>query len=69
MIDIVYAIDGPPPEEEMCVIGLDICTDDVPCPVHAHWKVIKENIRTLLGDENLENLSIEMANKRKKLKG
>ena len=66
MIDIVYAIHGPPPEEEMCVIGLDICTDDVPCPVHSHWKVIKENIRTLLGNENL---SIEMANKREILKG
>ncbi len=64
IIDIVYAIDGPPPEVDMCVIGLDECSDDVPCPLHDRWKLIKEDIRTLLGHENLEHLANEIERKR-----
>jgi len=69
IIDIVYAVDGPPPEQEMCVIGLDVCSDSVACPLHNSWKVIKENIRVLLGHENLENLAREIIRKRKILRG
>ena len=64
IIDIVYAIDGPPPEIEMCVIGLDECSDSVACPLHNNWKIIKENIRVLLGHENLENLAKEVMRKK-----
>ncbi len=67
IIDIVYAIDGPPPEKEMCVIGLDECNDSVPCPLHNNWKVIKENIRVLLGHENLQHLAEEVIRKRSAL--
>ncbi|MBC8214713.1 MAG: Rrf2 family transcriptional regulator [Candidatus Marinimicrobia bacterium] len=69
VIDIVYAIDGPPPEIEMCVIGLDECTDNVACPLHNNWKIIKENIRVLLGHENLEHLAEEIIKKREDLRG
>ncbi len=68
VIDIVYAIDGPPPETEMCVIGLDECTDNVACPLHNNWKIIKENIRVLLGHENLEHLAEEIIKKREELR-
>ena len=39
---IVQAIEGPEPEEEQCVFGLDLCTDSQPCPLHHKWKVIRE---------------------------
>jgi Rrf2 family protein len=68
IIDVVYAIEGPPPEEEMCVIGLDVCSDSVPCPLHDQWKVIKENIRSMLSYENLEDLAKETVRKRNFLK-
>ncbi len=68
VIDIVYAVDGPPPEKEMCVIGLDECSDSVACPLHNNWKIIKENIRVLLGHENLENLANEVIRKREALR-
>ncbi|NOZ07507.1 MAG: Rrf2 family transcriptional regulator [FCB group bacterium] len=67
VIDIVYAIDGPPSENDMCVIGLDECNDNVPCPLHNNWKIIKENIRVLLGHENLEHLAKEVIRKRQLL--
>lgn len=67
VIDIIYAIDGPPAENEMCVIGLDECSDSVPCPMHDQWKLIKENIRVQLGHENLEVLADRLKEKRKLL--
>ena len=39
--EIVYAIDGPPQKVEKCVIGLDLSSDDAPCPLHHTWKPIK----------------------------
>lgn len=67
IIDIVHAIDGPPPEQEMCVIGLDVCDDSVACPLHNNWKIIKENITSMLSNENLDTLTLEMLRKRKAL--
>ena len=41
---VVQAVDGPPPEHEQCVIGLDACSDEQPCPLHPKWSVIREQI-------------------------
>ncbi len=67
IIDIVRAVDGPPPEVDMCVIGLDECSDDVPCPLHEQWKLIKDQISALLNQDNLENLAREVIKKREQL--
>ncbi|HJL78011.1 MAG TPA: Rrf2 family transcriptional regulator [Candidatus Marinimicrobia bacterium] len=61
---IVDAIDGPPPEQEQCAIGLDFCSDDVPCPLHHQWKPIRESIRQMLSSENLEELADRVIAKR-----
>jgi len=65
---IVSAIDGPPPEEEICVIGLDYCSDETPCPLHHQWKPIRKQIRSLLEEENLEQLARDVIKKRKLMK-
>ena len=65
--DIVAAVDGPPPEVDMCVIGLDVCSDDVPCPLHEQWKMIKDKITDLMNQDNLENLAAEIIRKRQQL--
>ena len=51
---IIQAIEGPEPEEEQCVFGLDLCTDIQPCPLHHKWKVIREEIRDMMQGENLD---------------
>ena len=65
IIDIIHAINGPPPNEDVCIFGLDICTDSVPCPIHDVWKDMKENIKDNLYYQNLENLTIELDRKHK----
>lgn len=55
--EIIYAVDGPPPVEEPCVFGLDLCSDDQPCPFHHEWKPIRDRIRSMLASENLAALA------------
>ena len=63
--EIVYAIDGPPPEKDQCAIGLDLCSDETPCPLHHQWKPIKQSIKHMLSSENLEELAHRVVEKRK----
>ncbi len=55
--EIIHAIDGPPPEEEPCIFGLDECSDEQPCPFHPRWEVIREDIDDMLGLESLDKLA------------
>ena len=67
IIDIIHAIDGPPPEHEMCVFGLDKCSDDVPCPIHSDWKQMKLGLESKLFNRNLDELNKELKKKHKLL--
>ena len=64
---IVYAIDGAPPEHERCVIGINDCSDLAPCPFHHKWKVIREDIREMLMSENLHILAKRVIEKRNEM--
>ena len=65
--EIVYAIDGPPPENPQCVIGLDLCSDQSPCPLHDRWKPIRQELEKLLASEPLDKLAGRVIEKRKKM--
>ena len=67
--DIVYAIDGLPPEKEQCIVGLDLCTDDAPCPLHDQWKPIRSKLRELMSSEPLDVLAKNVIKKRKLMNG
>ncbi len=64
---VVEAVDGPPPDQEQCVIGLDYCSDEQPCPLHNKWSVIREQIKEMLEAENLEHLAKQVIEKRIKM--
>ena len=67
--EVIHAIDGPPLEEEPCVFGLDICSDEQPCPLHHKWKPIREEVRSMLASENLAMLAKRVNAKRKLMNG
>jgi Rrf2 family protein len=56
LMQILSLIEGPGLTDN-CVLGLKICADDVPCPVHTQWKPIKEKIIQLLHQQTLEKLA------------
>jgi len=65
---IVEAIEGPKATEERCVIGLDYCSDEQPCPFHSQWMEIREKIDAMLEGENLVDLAYRVMEKRKAMR-
>ncbi len=67
LLQIVSAIEGPPPEQDMCVIGLDVCSDNVACPLHNQWQHVKTLVQDTLQQQTLEDLAEGMRSKRQEL--
>ncbi len=67
MLQVVNAIEGVPPEHEMCVIGLDVCSEEVACPLHNQWEQIKTLVKNSLHDKTLAELATGMSQKREEL--
>jgi Rrf2 family protein len=54
--DIVTAIDGGF-NEQICVLGLKACSQKHPCPVHHKYKHIKSDLRSMLQNTSLYEMS------------
>jgi Rrf2 family protein len=52
LIKIVEMIDGPALAYN-CALGLPTCSNDEPCPFHAHWKAIRDSITNALQHQTL----------------
>ena len=66
--EIVHAIDGPPADQDECIFGLDLCNDDQPCPFHHNWKLIRNDIRTMMATDNLARLAKRVTEKHNEIK-
>ncbi|MGJ8548902.1 RrF2 family transcriptional regulator [Winogradskyella wichelsiae] len=56
---IVYAIDGDNIYKG-CGLGLHTCDENHPCPVHDKFKTIREELRDMLENTNLEQLALDI---------
>ncbi len=54
--DVVKAIDGDGIYKD-CVIGLKLCSEKNPCPVHFEFKEIKKNLITMLEENIIANFN------------
>jgi Rrf2 family protein len=54
--DIVKAIDGDSIYKD-CVIGLKLCSEKNPCPVHFEYKEIKKNLIAMLENNTIGNFN------------
>jgi Rrf2 family transcriptional regulator, iron-sulfur cluster assembly transcription factor len=54
--DIVTAIDGGF-NDKICVLGLKECSQKNPCPVHDKYKHIKSNLKSMLQNTSLYEMS------------
>ncbi|MBD3299348.1 MAG: Rrf2 family transcriptional regulator [candidate division Zixibacteria bacterium] len=41
LAQVIEAIDGLDRAREDCILGLNECSDDAPCPLHEYWKVAR----------------------------
>lgn len=59
LLQIVEALDGLEGFDR-CVLGLDACNDEIPCPLHHSWKGIKDRIHKMLSAKTLRQLAREL---------
>jgi Rrf2 family protein len=57
LAQIVTAIDGDTVFTG-CGLGLSQCSEDHPCPVHDKFKIIRNELATMLENTNLEELAL-----------
>lgn len=58
---IVKVIDGDKIYDG-CGLGLDVCNENHPCPVHYQYKTIREDLKQLLDSTNLKQLALGIEN-------
>jgi Rrf2 family protein len=56
LMSIIHAIDGHGLFTE-CVMGLEHCGDDNPCPLHQHWREVRGDIKKLFEETTLAEFS------------
>ncbi|MES2702800.1 MAG: Rrf2 family transcriptional regulator [Bacteroidota bacterium] len=56
LADIVKAIDGDKIYNE-CVLGLKVCSQKNPCPVHNEYREIKKNLIAMLENNKIEHFN------------
>lgn len=61
--EIVLAIDGAE-RMDRCVLGLDRCDDENPCPLHEQWKPLRGQIDAMLRHTTLAQLAKSAADSR-----
>jgi Rrf2 family protein len=42
---------------DRCALGLKMCSDDKPCPLHQNWKKVRENIKKYLETTTIYDLA------------
>jgi Rrf2 family iron-sulfur cluster assembly transcriptional regulator len=62
LLNIVEAIEGPQPLDG-CVVGLERCNDDMPCPQHDLYKPIRQRIKDYMTTTTLADLASSLRSK------
>lgn len=65
--NVVEAIDGKVNLNDMCVLGLDKCSDEESCALHEHWKGFRKDYIDIISTMNLKQAAASVELKRKKI--
>ena len=63
---LIEAVEGPISDDD-CVLGLAICSDEAPCPMHEFWKSFRDTFRGRMQSVSLEDVVIAAQRKRQVL--
>ncbi|MCZ2224004.1 MAG: Rrf2 family transcriptional regulator [Chitinophagales bacterium] len=56
---IIYAMDGNIPFEN-CVLGLEVCSEENPCPLHYKYKEIRKDIIDMIENNTLDEFIVKL---------
>ena len=60
LCSIVSALDGDH-IFTVCGLGLKLCNEKTPCPVHHQFKIIREDLRLMLENTTVKSLAVELS--------
>lgn len=63
LADLVEVVEGKD-IMRLCVLGLDDCNDNQPCPMHDQWKAFRERLKTRVHSATLAELGRNLKAKR-----
>lgn len=66
VIEILEAVENVRRFREECVLGLEACSDDLPCPLHRTWKGYRDRALDALHKLTLADLVQELEKKRRR---
>ena len=66
--DIANAVNTPREQEKRCVLGLDMCSDSHPCPLHMEWKHFQDDMDDKIRYLTVAELHDKLNEKRAHLK-
>jgi Rrf2 family protein len=64
VIEVIEAVDGPIDLEQVCVLGLDTCSDHASCALHDVWKLFRQNYATTISNMTLSRAAEVLKAKR-----
>lgn len=64
VLEVLEAAEGTTRRFDACILGLDGCHDEMPCPLHDAWKSFKEPFLRTLGELTIAGLVQELQRKR-----
>lgn len=63
---LIEAVEGPISDTD-CVLGLVICSDEAPCPMHEFWQSFRDTFRDRMESVSLEDVVLAAEKKRQVL--
>jgi Rrf2 family iron-sulfur cluster assembly transcriptional regulator len=63
LLDIIQAVDGVMGVQEVCVLGLDECSDESRCALHDYWKEFRETYSRTVATMTLAEAAETVARK------
>ena len=66
LLEIVDALEGTASYHQ-CAVGLAECSDQMPCPMHDSWKLLREQILDYLAGNTIADLAVALEVKKKNL--
>lgn len=59
LIEVIKAIEGNHVFQR-CGLGLEMCNDHEPCPIHDQYRGIRDSFRDLMARETIQNLAVKL---------
>jgi Rrf2 family protein len=66
VMEILQAVENIKKLTTDCVLGLDDCNADVPCPMHSTWETFRDRLLGQLADMTVADLVVELDRKRRR---